>query len=152
MTCAHGATTQFSALVDETGSVPPEHAPHPHSVSDIIYTSGTTGQPKGVMLTHDMLLRAAFGSCYCRAFDDGWKVTFSLPMYHVYGYVEGMLSVLFVGGAVIPQLKFDAAATLAGIAKHRATDALLIPTMTLGLLDELGRRSYDLESLLSQID
>jgi fatty-acyl-CoA synthase len=124
---------------------------NPFANSDIIYTSGTTGSPKGVMLTHDMMLRAAFGSAYGRAFEDGRRILFSLPMYHVYGYVEGLLSALFVGGAVIPQIKFDAAATLSAIGRHRASDVLLIPTMTLALLDEIRRRPYDLSSLHSMI-
>ena len=121
--------------------------PGPASNSDIIYTSGTTGAPKGVMLTHDMMLRAAFGSTYGRAFEDGHRIVFSLPMYHVYGYVEGLLAALFVGGSVVPQVKFDAADTLRAIARHRATDVLLIPTMTLALLDELKKNRYDLSSL-----
>jgi fatty-acyl-CoA synthase len=123
----------------------------PQSVSDIIYTSGTTGSPKGVMLTHDMLLRAAFGSVYSRAFDDAWRIVFSLPMYHVYGYVEGMLTVLFVGGSIVPQLQFDPVATLVAIEKHRADDVLLVPTMTLSLLDELRARTYELPTLRAVI-
>ena len=123
----------------------------PFANSDIIYTSGTTGPPKGVMLTHDMMLRTAFGSAYGRAFEDGRRILFSLPMYHVYGYVEGLLAVLFVGGAVIPQLRFDAAATLDAVGRHRASDILLIPTMTLALLDEIRSRPYDLSSLRSMI-
>ncbi len=123
--------------------------PGPHSNADIIYTSGTTGPPKGVMLTHDMMLRTAFGSTYGRAFEDGRRILFSLPMYHVYGYVEGLLAALFVGGAIIAQIRFDAADTLRAIAAHRASDLLLIPTMTLALLEELKKpgAAYDLSSL-----
>ena len=123
--------------------------PGPDSNADIIYTSGTTGPPKGVMLTHDMMLRTAFGSTYGRAFEDGRRILFSLPMYHVYGYVEGLLAALFVGGTVIPQLKFDPVQTLRAITQHRASDILLIPTMTLALLDELKKPGahYDLSSL-----
>lgn len=119
--------------------------------ADILYTSGTTGQPKGVLLTHDMLVRTAYGSAYARAFEDGRRVTFSLPMYHVYGYVEGMLSVPFVAGAVIPQLSFDPAATLRAVVRHAATDALFIPTMTLAVLDELEAGDHDITSLASMI-
>jgi fatty-acyl-CoA synthase len=131
---------------------PVEH-PGPDSNADIIYTSGTTGAPKGVMLTHDMMLRTAFGSTYGRAFEDGRRILFSLPMYHVYGYVEGLLAALFVGGAVIPQLKFDAADTLRAIAAHHASDVLLIPTMTLALLDALKKPDarHDLSSLRAVI-
>jgi len=121
--------------------------PGPYSHCDIIYTSGTTGSPKGVMITHDMMLRTAFGSTWGRAFQDGHRILFSLPMYHVYGYVEGLLACLFVGGTIIPQTRFDAAETLQGIDKHQATDVLLIPTMTLALLDELKKTTYQLSSL-----
>jgi fatty-acyl-CoA synthase len=121
------------------------------SVSDIIYTSGTTGGPKGVQLSHDMLLRAAFASARCRAFEDARRIVFSLPMYHVYGYVEGMLSVLFVGGAIIPRLQFEAAGTLRAISEHRATDALFVPMMTLAVLAELRAASHDTSSLRALI-
>ncbi|NBS64005.1 MAG: acyl--CoA ligase [Betaproteobacteria bacterium] len=123
----------------------------PHSLCDIIYTSGTTGSPKGVMITHDMMLRTAFGSTWGRAFETGRRILFSLPMYHVYGYVEGLLAALFAGGAIIPQLKFDAADTLDGVRRHGATDILLIPTMTLALIDEQKRERRELPSLLSMI-
>ena len=115
--------------------------------ADIIYTSGTTGGPKGVLLTHDMLLRTAYGSAYSRAFQDERRVLFALPMYHVYGYVEGMLAVLFVGGAIIPQLQFDPVNTLNGIVRHRVNDVLFVPTMTLAVLDVLRHTPYDLSSL-----
>ncbi len=145
-----GAATLSDLAATAVPWQPIDH-PGPMSNSDIIYTSGTTGSPKGVMLTHDMMLRAAFGSTYGRAFEDGRRIVFSLPMYHVYGYVEGMLAVIFVGGSIVPQLKFDAISTLEAIANQRATDVLLVPTMTLALLDELKKRPYDLSSLHSVI-
>jgi fatty-acyl-CoA synthase len=123
----------------------------PEDVASLIFTSGTTGSPKGVMLTHDMMLRAAFGSTYGRAFEDGRRIVFSLPMYHVYGYVEGMLAAMFVGGSIVPQLRFDAADTLRAVTQHRCTDVLLIPTMTLAILDELRGTPHDLSSLHSVI-
>lgn len=121
----------------------------PQGVSDILYTSGTTGGPKGVLLTHDMFLRTAYGSAYARGFQDGRRLIFSLPMYHVFGYVEGLLSVLFVGGAIIPQIQFDPDHTLAGAEKHRAHDILLIPTMTQAVLPRVRDGGYDLSSVVS---
>ena len=145
-----GAADLRSLGADAPAWEPVPH-PGPHSLCDIIYTSGTTGSPKGVMITHDMMLRTAFGSAWGRAFEDGRRILFSLPMYHVYGYVEGLLSAWFVGGAIVPQLKFDAADTLDGIERHGATDVLLIPTMTLALIDEQRRRRRALPTLRSMI-
>ncbi len=139
------------AALDGEGSPPAAGRAGAETNADIIYTSGTTGSPKGVQLTHDMLLRTAFGSAYARAFADGMRTLFSLPMYHVYGYVEGMLSVLFVGGAIVPRLKFDPEDTLRAVGRHRATDLLLIPTMTLALLDALRNGRYDLGSLQTML-
>ena len=144
---ARPGATSLSDFGTDAATWQPVAHPGPHSNSDIIYTSGTTGAPKGVMLTHDMVLRTAFGSTYTRAFEDGRRILFSLPMYHVYGYIEGLLAALFVGGAIVPQIKFDPADTLRAIARHQVNDVLLIPTMTLTLLDELGKNSYDLSPL-----
>ncbi|MCX7325401.1 MAG: AMP-binding protein [Hyphomicrobiales bacterium] len=141
----------FAALETHGAAWRPLDGRDPSAMSDMIFTSGTTGSPKGVMLSHDMVLRAACASAYSRAFDDHWRILFSLPMYHVYGYVEGMLSALFVGGAIIPQLQFDPAATLAAISRHGATDILLVPTMTLALLDELRQRHYDVSPLKAML-
>jgi fatty-acyl-CoA synthase len=145
-----GALT-LEDLSDGADPAGPDGGPDPSHAADILYTSGTTGEPKGVLLTHDMLLRTAYGSAFSRAFDDGHRITFSLPMYHVFGYVEGMLSVLFVGGSIVPQLAFTPVATLRAVERHRATDALLIPTMTLAVLDELAAGGYDISSLTTLI-
>jgi fatty-acyl-CoA synthase len=125
--------------------------PGPSTPSDIIYTSGTTGFPKGVILTHDMMLRTAFGSAWARGFQDSRRILFSLPLYHVYGYVEGLLACMFVGGAIIAQTKFDAADTLAAIDTHQASDILLIPAMTLALIEAQKKLNCPLHSLRSVI-
>lgn len=119
----------------------------PDSVGDILYTSGTTGSPKGVQVTHDAVQRTGYASALTRAFDDGWRVLFSLPCYHMFGYVEGLLAAMTVGGAVILQPTFEPAGYLAGIERHRANDILCVPTMTVGILERPDIADYDLSSL-----
>jgi len=119
----------------------------PDDVGDILYTSGTTGSPKGVMVTHDAVLRTGYASALTRAYEDGRRILFSLPCYHMFGYVEGLLSVLFVGGAVIPRTAFAPADYFAGIERHRASDILCVPTMTVALLEHPARTRYDLSSV-----
>jgi fatty-acyl-CoA synthase len=118
-------------------------------IADIVFTSGTTGHALGAELTHDMLLRSAYGSAYHRAFDDGWRVGFALPLYHVFGYVEGMLAVLFVGGAIVPQRVFNPRSTLELIHEHRVNEALFVPTMTIAVVDQAVKGDFDLSSLQS---
>ena len=118
------------------------------SLSDIIYTSGTTGRSKGVMLTHDMLLRAAFSSVIAAAFEDGRRMQFAMPMYHVFGYTECLLAVLFVGGAIIPHLVFDPEEMLAAAERHCTTELVGVPLMTQKFIDVARERGFDSTNLL----
>jgi fatty-acyl-CoA synthase len=119
----------------------------PESAGDILYTSGTTGLPKGVVVTHDAVLRTSYASALTRAYQDGRRILFSLPCYHMFGYVEGLLSVMFVGGAIIPRTTFSPADYAASIERHRATEILAVPTMTVALLEYPGLPGHDLSSL-----
>src|SRR5581483_5328235 len=119
----------------------------PCGPGDMLYTSGTTGSPKGVLVSHDAVLRTAFASALTRAYQDGRRILFSLPCYHMFGYVEGLLSATFVGGAIIPQTTFSAEGYFAGIQRHRATDLLCVPTMAVAMIEHPSRRDCDLSSL-----
>jgi fatty-acyl-CoA synthase len=121
----------------------------PHDVCDIVFTSGTTGRAMGAELTHDMVLRSAYGSAYHRAFDDGWRISFALPLYHVFGYIEGMLAAIFVGGAIAPLRIFNPKTVLTVIQDFRINEVLFVPTMTVAVVDLAAREHFDLSSLQS---
>ncbi|NMI01122.1 AMP-binding protein [Pseudonocardia acidicola] len=122
-------------------------AADPFATSDLLYTSGTTGAAKGVMLQHDAVLRTAYASAYTRAFGDARRMLFALPIYHVFGYIEGTLAALFVGGAVCPHAVFDADRTLRDIGRHRIDELICVPAMTTVILEAARNGEYDLSSL-----
>jgi fatty-acyl-CoA synthase len=122
-------------------------AADPFSTSDLLYTSGTTGMAKGVMLQHDAVLRTAYASAYTRAFQDGRRVLFALPIYHVFGYVEATVAVLFVGGAICPHAIFDADRLLRDIGRHQIHELICVPAMTTVVLATAQSADYDLSSL-----
>lgn len=121
----------------------------PHDVCDIVFTSGTTGHVLGAELPHDMVLRSAYGSAYHRAFDDGWRISFALPLYHVFGYIEGLVAAMFAGGAVAPLAVFNPKTVLDVIERDRITEVLFVPTMTVAVLDQAAKGDHDLSSLQS---
>jgi fatty-acyl-CoA synthase len=137
----------LAALGDQNRGASDGRAINPGGPGDMLYTSGTTGSPKGVLVSHDAVLRTAFASALTRAYEDGRRILFSLPCYHMFGYVEGLLSVGFVGGAIVPQTSFSAEGYFAGIQRHRATDILCVPTMAVAMLEHPARGDYDLSSL-----
>ena len=121
---------------------------HGDEASDIIYTSGSTKAPKGVVLTHDMLMRSAFASCRNRGFELGRRIHVPLPMFHVYGYVEGLLAAILVGGTVLLRRgKFLAGEALDFMEETRANDILSVPAQMMALINELRERPRKLAHL-----
>lgn len=117
-------------------------------VADYLFTSGSTGTPKCIALTHDMLLRAAYANCLNRGFYQGQRVYVPLPLFHVYGYVEGVLAVLFTGGVlIISSEKFSAEKAIRLIEAHRADDILSIPLHMVKILECPSLQDHDLSSL-----
>ncbi|HLS06854.1 MAG TPA: class I adenylate-forming enzyme family protein, partial [Bacillota bacterium] len=122
---------------------------YPDEIAIIMYTSGSTGQPKGVMLSHDHLLRCAYSTCYSRAIEQG-RITFAaLPFYHCFAIVEGLLAMSFVGGALISANRFSPLSALEQMEKYQVNDFLCVPSMLIPLLNEPSVKDFDLTHLFA---
>ena len=142
------ATSDLVAAIDAVTTIEPLGLADAERIPALImYTSGTTGSPKGVVQTHDNLLRAAYAGAHHQAFEDGRRAIFSLPLYHGFGLVVGLLSGIVVGGSIVPLPRFDAHAMLTGIGRHRATYLMGVPTMTVAMLEVAEQEKFDLSSL-----
>ncbi len=117
-------------------------------VSDIMFTSGSTGNPKGAKLSHDMLLRSAWANCLNRGFEEGRRIFVPLPLFHVYGYVEGLLAALFVGGTLLMSAKkVTPEYALSFMRDAGANDVLAVPSLMMKYLDFLAGNPSDFPQL-----
>ncbi len=114
--------------------------PSPSEVCELMFTSGSTSRPKGVMLTHDMVLRSAFATANTRHMETGRRICLPIPLFHAMAYVEGLLAALTVGGCVLlSRIKFDVQDTLERMIRYRANDIVCVSSVMVRLLTQ-GRR------------
>lgn len=104
-------------------------APRPADLAAIAYTSGSTGAPKGVLLTHANFLWATLACAQARG-DDAAGVGACLSLLtHTPVLVSHLLCRLLMGATAVLFEKFDTAALLDAVARHRITDVPLIGGM-----------------------
>ncbi len=121
---------------------------NPDDVALIQYTGGTTGVPRGAMLTHGAL---SANARQVHAIDPepgkGDRIVGVLPFFHVFANTCVLNRTVVAGGLIAMLPRFDAGATLATIARVRATALPGVPTMYQALLDHPDMAKTSFKSL-----
>jgi fatty-acyl-CoA synthase len=115
------------------------------------YTSGTTGRPKGVLYSHRTTVLHALGHGLADtlALSERDRVMPVVPMFHVNAWGFPYSATLFGAGQVFPGPCLDAASLLELIEGERVTVTAGVPTVWLGVLQELDAapRAHDVSSI-----
>ncbi|MEV4601289.1 acyl-CoA synthetase [Amycolatopsis sp. NPDC049253] len=113
----------------------------------VLLTSGTTGTPKGAPRPHTSPLASAqfLDRIPLRA---GEATYMGAPLFHGTGLSQFILS-FALGCKVVMRRKFDPEQTLKGVAEHRCTTLVLVPTMLQRIVDLPAsvRNKYDTSCL-----
>ncbi len=104
-----------------------------HDVANMQYTSGTTGFPKGVMLTHYNIVNngKTIGDRMDMSTAD--RMMIQVPMFHCFGMVLSMTSMMTHGGTLCPLPYFSAKSSLACINQEHITCFNGVPTMFIAM-------------------
>ncbi|CAM2956486.1 acyl-CoA synthetase [Skermania piniformis] len=138
--------TTVDTLIAEHSSAPLPTPAQPGGM--VILTSGTTGTPKGAPRDKVSPLAAAQFIDRVPITRDGTMVM-AAPIFHGTGLSQFSVGVGLGNTVVFQQRRFNPEATLANIAKYRATTLVVVPTMLQRIIDldpEILRR-YDTSSL-----
>ena len=112
----------------------------------IFYTGGTTAHPKGVMMSHRGLFIATLGYLAWLPAVEDLSFVYVAGYFHFAG-ASALLYITMAGGTHIPLPKFDPVLVMQAISEHKATNAVLVPTMINLLLNHPDFDKYDLSSL-----
>ncbi|HVT65003.1 MAG TPA: long-chain-fatty-acid--CoA ligase [Mycobacteriales bacterium] len=137
--------TEYGELLDDQPATDPGFAPAPTDTALQMYTSGTTGLPKGVLLSHAALCRAAaLGAAWGMAEDT--VALACMPLFHMSGTSWSFVC-LFHGGHVVLLRDPDPVGILRAISTERVSHALLVPAVMQMLLAHSDAATADFSSL-----
>ena len=119
----------------------------PDDLADILFTSGTTGNPKGVMCTHEQVLRCYESWTDVVGLRQGDRYLVVNPFFHAFGYKSGWLSCILRGATCLPHAVFDVPEVLARVSTDRISVLPGPPTLYQSILMHPDRKKFDLSQL-----
>ena len=122
-----------------------------HDEINMQYTSGTTGFPKGVMLTSHNILNNGQTIGDCMHFTPTDRLLICVPLFHCFGCVLGVCSVITHGSTMVMVEDFDPLKVLASVHRERCTALHGVPTMFIAELNHPMFDMFDLSSLRTGI-
>jgi fatty-acyl-CoA synthase len=145
--CVLVAGTPYEKALAAAGPPAPPRPLSPDHPLLLMYTSGTTGTPKGALLPQRKTLFNSLNAQIVFGLGRDDRVLVALPLFHSFGLNILSLPVLYAGGTVYLQPRFDPERVWQAVAEERITFFGAVPTMFQRLLDALDARPRELPSL-----
>jgi len=107
----------------------------PDDVCNMQYTSGTTGFPKGVMLTHRNIVNNGKTIGDRMDLSTADRMMIQVPMFHCFGMVLSMTSMMTHGGTLCPIPYFSPKSSLSCVSDEKITCFNGVPTMFIAMFN-----------------
>lgn len=121
----------------------------------MLYTSGTTNRPKGVLLSQDILTAQSLSLLKAWDYSSKDVLLHVLPLHHIHGTVNALLTPLFAGSTIEFQFPFNATAVWERLAapfmpnpdpaKKPTTFLTVVPTIYTRLLSSHASLAPELQ-------
>ena len=101
----------------------------------ILYTSGTTGRQKGATLSHGNVLSNIYTGNRVFKTTERDVISLFLPLFHCFGQNVVMMSALAAGATLVMHRRYEQAAVVDAIEKHRVTMLFAPPAVFIGIVN-----------------
>ena len=122
----------------------------PGDTAQILYTGGTTKHPKGVPITHELVLACAHEQISVSGalfpLDEN-VVMGSAPMFHILGQTTFLGTILLHGGTIVIQPRVNIDALLDAVERRHARTLIGVPALFRMIIEHDRLDQYDISSL-----
>lgn len=137
---------EFVAVARGGDEAPSDWSMNSDDIAVLLFTSGTTGAPKAAVLRHKHLVSYVIGSVEFGSGNENDATLVSVPPYHVAGMMS-ILSSVYAGRRIVQLTSFSAEDWIELAEAERITNAMVVPTMLVRIIDAIERTGADLPHL-----
>lgn len=132
-TC-RGLLTEYSPIIPSADYAQMKPTDNPEDTAVIMHTSGTTGMPKGIMVSQQNILEAAYGYQEVQGLDHTAVTVLSVPIFHILGLSCVSTLFVYIGGTLVLASRYKTEDVLEKIRIHKATHFHSVPAIYLDIL------------------
>ena len=142
----HVSGTKIETAIEQTEPADPEANVAGNDPFLLMITSGTTGFPKACSIDHQTYALRCLNYSISKGMNHNERALMTLPVHFNAGR-GSVMAILYLGGTIIIQEKFDTERFLRTIAQEEITYTMLVPTLCERLLGSEHLAKYQTSSL-----
>ncbi|MFC1555559.1 class I adenylate-forming enzyme family protein [candidate division KSB1 bacterium] len=125
----------FEKIIESSQAISTDEYPEEGEEAVVLFSSGTSGNPKGVVLSHENILKSAESIVKNFEFTSTDKIIGALPLYNFLGHSVIMNAGLLCGAEIILHTRFKPNEIVQSIQRSGATVMVGTPTMYMQLAE-----------------